>query len=272
LCAPAYAIDGTQYLCSDGIKLTVEFKQMKNEYCVDWPHAVLHLDNQQLQLPHVTAANGEKFSNEKTTFWVSGYDAMLYSESNNELAEFLQINKTSSSNNNFLLCSMMTNINLEDVAKGESDKFSTGCNDSSLVKKYAGSYKKYSLLNEPDVKPELVRLFGKELDHLLKIINGSVPIYLKSCDICIEGYRKLYRELAIVCINLTGIKTKSSDNLVYAAIQSGDKITVYSDIHKYSSLPHSIRTWIDSILHYHYKKRAPLFNQQPENVVFFNTQ
>ena len=126
----------------------------------------------------------------------------------------------------------------------------------ALVRKYADTDRGSLLLKEPAVHPELARLLGNELKHLLQNVDvtGSVDVVDGALAVSGNAPHKGTEEEGVVCV-------VTYDLSVHAAILSGGRITVYTRQKDYEFLPICIKDWITQVNSGH-KDRVT----QPKNV------
>lgn len=129
-----------------------------------------------------------------------------------------------------------------------SNTFAQHVKEFTYLKKYAGEYSADKVLNDKRIRPILIKMMGKDYEHLNTNLMVTGPVDLISGSIVIEGNAPHQggEEMAILDINLyTGI--------IRTAIYSHNKIIIFSDQEKYSKfidknkyehLPISILDWI----------------------------
>ncbi len=129
-----------------------------------------------------------------------------------------------------------------------SNPFAQTSKDYSYLKKYAGEYSSEKILGDKIIKPLLIKMMGKDYDHLTTNLLVTGPVDLISGSIVIDGNAPHMggEEMAILDINL-------STKVIRAAIFSKNKIIIYSDKEKYDGiidknnyehLPTSLLDWI----------------------------
>ena len=116
-----------------------------------------------------------------------------------------------------------------------------GVSQRAMIAKWAGSYNTEGFLYEMAVRPELQKLLGAELDHLLHNLNVRGAVDLSSQTLSVNGNapHQGTEEEAIVCVTVLPLKT-----LVETAILSKGAIAVYSRETKYDYASICIKDWI----------------------------
>jgi hypothetical protein len=108
-----------------------------------------------------------------------------------------------------------------------------------LLREFAGNEDTDALLNHPAVRPQLERLLGEELPHLMRNLDVRGAVDVLSGELVVDGNapHQGTEEEAVVCVNIYGLE-------VNAAILSEGAITVYSRQKGYENLPRCIKDWI----------------------------
>jgi hypothetical protein len=125
-----------------------------------------------------------------------------------------------------------------------------------LLRDFAGSDDTDALLRHPQVRPQLQKLLGSELPHLMGNLDvrGSVDVVGGDLSISGNAPHQGTEEEAVVCISFYNVT-------VSAAIFSKGTITAYSRGKTYDSLPRCVTDWITQVN----SERRDRF-QQPKNV------
>jgi hypothetical protein len=126
----------------------------------------------------------------------------------------------------------------------------------ALLREFAGSDDTDALLRHPQVRPQLQRLLGSEMDHLMDNINvrGSVDVISGWLSVSGNAPHMGTEEEGVVCISVYNVA-------IAAAILSKETVTVYSPGGSYDSLPICIKDWITQARSQHMDRMT-----QPANV------
>jgi hypothetical protein len=126
----------------------------------------------------------------------------------------------------------------------------------ALLREFAGSDDTDAFLRHPKVGPELQRLLGAELPHLMLNINvrGSVDVIGGDLSVAGNAPHMGTEEEGVVCVSFYNVR-------VTAAIFSKGSFTAYSNEGTYDGLPRCIKDWITQAKSAHIDRF-----EQPPNV------
>lgn len=127
----------------------------------------------------------------------------------------------------------------------------------AMIVKWAGNYDTDAFLRVPEVRTELQKLLGPEMDHLMHNLNvrGSVDLSGQTLSINGNAPHQGTEEEAIVCVTVLPLNT-----LVEAAILSKGAVTVYTPAEKYEYASICIKDWITLANSRHADRFAPPSN------------
>jgi hypothetical protein len=109
----------------------------------------------------------------------------------------------------------------------------------AMIVKWAGNYDTDAFLRLPEVRTELQKLLGPELDHLIHNLNVRGAVDLSGQTLSVNGNapHQGTEEEAIVCVG-------AGSMAVEAAILSKNRVTVFTRAGKYENTSLCIKDWI----------------------------
>lgn len=113
--------------------------------------------------------------------------------------------------------------------------------DHQRLLSYINTYGSTKLLQDPIVRPQLVRLMGAQLQHLEINLNVAGSVGVDSDVLTVSGNAP---HQGLEENGFLGVNLYNGD--AYACLLTKGKIEVYSKEAKYDYLPYPVRMWIGS--------------------------